>query len=124
MTEEVEKAVVGTELLEKVIKEGIEVYKVAKDKLADGFQWQKDVFPIVWEVKDLSFIVTNWEKLADEGSDLSFEEFECLIQKLIEDLGGASDEVEELILNATDFIKISYKTYLSIKKIVDSKKSE
>lgn len=122
MTEEVEKAGVGTELLERIIKEGIEVYSVAKSKLADGFQWQKDALPITWEVKDLSFIFTQWKEIAEEGEDLTFEEFETLIQKLIGELGGTSEEIEELIICATDWIKSTYDMYMSIKKIVDKNK--
>lgn len=122
MTEEIKKENVGTELLEKVIKEGVEVYKVAKDKLADGFQWQKDSLPIVWEVKDLSFIFTKWKEIAEEGEDLTFEEFETLIQKLIGELGGTSEEIQELIVSATDWIKASYAMYMSIKSIVDKSK--
>jgi hypothetical protein len=122
MTEEIKKENVGTELLEKVIKEGVEVYKVASEKLADGFQWQKDSLPIVWEVKDLSFIFTKWKEIAEEGKDLSFDEFETLIQKLIGELGGTSEEIEELIICATDWIKSTYDMYMSVKKIVDKNK--
>lgn len=121
MTEEVKAEKFGTEFLERIIKEGVEVYKVAKDKLSDGFQWQKDTFPIVWEVKDLAFIVTSWEKIAEEGTDISFEEFEALVNKIVTEIGGTSESVQELIQNATVWIDSSYKMYQSIKRLVEEK---
>ena len=111
-----EKEVVGIDMLKKFIKESVEVYRVVCKQLEDGYQWT-DVLPIVWEAKDLSFMVSNWENFSKELKDLSFEEFDALINSIIEEIGGTTEEIKELIMNASEFIEASYKMYLSVKKI-------
>ena len=120
MTEVKADATVGDDLLKKIIKEGIDVYKIIKAKLADGFQWT-DMIPIVWEVKDMSFLVTDWKDVVVQFDNMTPEKFDDLVKELLTDIGGTPDEVATLINESAGFLEAAYGMYIAIKNIADKK---
>lgn len=108
--------VVGVEKLKKFVKEAVETGVVIQEALKDGFQIT-DLWSIVMEGKDLSFLVTDWSNIKKEFNDLTIEEAKELVDALVSDLKITEKEVLDVIKNSIEFSEAGYNLFLSIKAL-------
>lgn len=114
--------VVGIEKLKKFVKEAVETGKVINEALKDGFQ-VTDLWSIIMEGKDLSFVVTDWSTIKKEFNDLTIEEAKELVDALVIDLNITEKEVLDVIKNSIDFAEAGYALFVSIKALTDKSDS-
>lgn len=110
--------VVGIEKLKKFVKETVETGKVINEALKDGFQ-VTDLWSIIMEGKDLSFVVTDWSSIKKEFNDLTVEECKELVSALVTDLNIMEQEVINVINNSVDFAEAGYALFVSIKALTN-----
>ena len=106
----------GIDKLQKVIIEGVDVFRVAQDKLSDGFQWT-DAISIGMEAKDLSFVVTNWAEVKAQFNDIDPDEIEALIMALVKELGVTNEKALNLIHKSLNFLTAGYELGVAIKDL-------
>lgn len=104
----------GIELLQKLVKEVVELGKVADTKLDDGFQYS-DLFAIAMEGKDLAFVFSNWVEVREQFDDLSVAEIKELVNNLVTELGFTDEEILELIEKSVEFAEAGYNLFVAIK---------
>jgi len=107
---------VGIDLLKRLVKEVVELGKVANEKLKDGYQWT-DLLAIGMEGKDLTFAFTNWAEIKEQFDDLSTEEIKALVDELVLEMGFTDEEVLDLIESTVTFAEAGYNLFKAIKAL-------
>lgn len=107
---------VGIELLKRFIKEAVELGLTTNEQLKDGFQWT-DMWKIVGEGKDLTFVFSNWEAIKVEFLDLDEDEIANLVKEAVGDLGITKEEVVEFIDQLMEFAAASFELFQAFKKL-------
>jgi hypothetical protein len=102
--------------LKRLVKEVVELGKVANEKLKDGYQWM-DLLAIGMEGKDLSFVFTNWTSVREQFDDLSTAEIKELVDELVTELGFTDEEVLDLIETSVAFAESGYNLFIAIKAL-------
>jgi hypothetical protein len=110
---------VGIELLKKFLAEAVEFFLVVKDKMKDGYQWT-DLWAIVMQGRDLTFVFSNWEEISNELGELDDEEIMELTKQAVGDLGLTDEELVTLVGDIAEFANAGYNVFKSIKAMKDT----
>lgn len=108
--------VVGIELLKKLVKEFVDLGKVVVEQAKDGFT-TSDLWPILMEGRDLTFVFSNWSDIRVEFNDLTKEETKELVDGLVVDLALETGVVLEVIEASIDFAEAGYLLFLAVKAL-------
>lgn len=106
----------GVELLKKFFEESIELGKVVDEQLEDGWQWT-DLWKIVGEAKDLTFVWKQWSEVKEQFEDLTKSEIIELSNTVVAELGLTNENVLSLITNIIEFAEATYNLVLSFKQL-------
>jgi len=108
----------NNDILVKVIKEVLDVYKVGKEQLADGFQ-TKDIIPILWEAKDLNIVISQAPAIKSRWNEIKADpkQIEALVLALMEELGITRPEVLNLAQAVMNFLEAGYQVYIAVKAL-------
>lgn len=104
----------GVELLQKFIKESVELGKVVDNQLEDGWQWM-DLWKIVGEAKDLTFVYKQWGDIKNQFNDLTKEEIVELSKTVIGELGLTDEKILVLVDSIIEFAESTYNLVLAFK---------
>lgn len=107
---------VGVELLKDFIKESIEVGEVVDSQLEDGWQWT-DLWAIMGEAKDLTFVWKKWDEIKKQFSDLTKDEIKALAEVIVAELGFTNENIVKLASCIIEFAEATYNLVLAFKSI-------
>ena len=106
----------GIDLLRKFIGESIELGITIDKQLEDGWQFT-DLWAIVGEAKDLSFIWKQWTDIKNEFNDLTKEEIVELVNSVVGELGIDDEKIVKLVSDIINFAEATYNLVLSFKSL-------
>ena len=106
----------GVELLQKFIKESIEVGQLVDEQLEDGWQWT-DLWSILGEAKDLTFVWKQWSEIKNQFNDLTKSEIIELAKTVVAELGLTDEKILNLINHIIEFAEATYNIVLAFKDL-------